>query len=222
MKQGKFGIRLAFYGILSFVLALLNQPLLCGLLLAFVLVAEGDRWAARQVTQGFLLSLVVSFFSGISYVIGSAAAVPFRILFGWYDHYEFTNTVQSVFAGIVYVGALILSILAILHLSRDQEANVPLLSNLAYHIFGEQKPPRPVKQQPVWPQQPPMPIPQPPQGQPQPPMQGQPVPMPMQGYPMPPQPQPMQQPVVDMNQTMQIPPVPPTAPEEPQPPTQQL
>lgn len=192
MKQGKFGIRLAFYGILSFVLAFINQPLLCGFLLFFVLLKEEDRWTVRQVLQGFMLSLVVNFFSGVSYLVGSAVSMPFRILFDWYN-YGFSDTVQSAFSFFVYAGALVVCIIAILRLSRDQEANVPLLSNLAYHILGEQKPPKPVKQ-PVWPQQPPM-QPYPPQqpqqgqGQPMPPMQGQ---MPMQGYPMPPQP--MQQP----------------------------
>lgn len=228
MKKGNFGICLAFYGILAFALALLNQPLLCGILLGFVLLAEGDHWAVRQVLQGFMLSLVVSFFSGISYLVGSAFSMPFRFVFGWYD-YDFVNAVQSVFSFVVYAGALVLSIMAILRLCRGQDANVPVLSALAYRAFGEQKPPKPAAQ-PVWPQQPPM--------QPYPPQQapGQPVP-PMQGYPMPPQPgQPVQPPMTppvpqaapDMHgqqaSAAPVPPAPQTAPApvqtEPQPPQQ--
>lgn len=192
LKQGKFGICLAFYAILAFVLALLQQPLLCGALLAFVLLAEGDRWAVRQVLQGFMLSLIVSFFSNITYMVGSFVSLPFNLLFGW-DHYGFHDAVQRVFSFIVYVGALVLAVMAVLRLCREQEANVPLLSNLAYRIMGEQKP-RPVKQQPMYPQggypQPPMPYP--PQQAPNQPPQPMPPMQPMQGYPMQPQPaQPM-------------------------------
>ncbi len=217
MKQGKFGIRLAFYGILAFVLALLKQPVLCGLLLGFVLVAEGDRWAARQVLQGFLLSLATTLVLDTFYTL-AAIILPHSFSF----LYDFGYGVLHVVSCLVYVGVLVLSIIAVLHIARDQDAGVPLLSHLAYHIFGEQKPPKPARQ-PVWPQQPPMQYPQQPgqpvqqpgqpvQGQP-PVQQGQPVPMPMQGYPMPPQP-PAPQPV-DMNQTLQLPPIPPAAPEEP-------
>lgn len=229
MKQGKFGICLSFYAILSFVLAVLNQPVLCGILLGFVILAEGDRWAIRQVVQGFLLSLVVSFFTGISYAVGSWASIPFRVVFGWYNNYDFVNTVQGVFSFIVYAVAIVFSIMAILRLCHDQEANLPLLSPLSYRIFGEQKP-RPVKQQPVFPQgnypQPPVQYPQQMQGQPMPPMQGQP-PVPPQSMPpfqVPQVPQPPQgaapapQPVPDLPQNPAVPA--PAAQPEQQPPQQ--
>lgn len=218
MKQGKFGLCLAFYGVLSFVLALLDQPLLCGLLLAFVLVAEGDRHTVRQVLQGFMLSLVVSFCLSISYMVGSFVSVPFRILLRW-PNYEFNNTVQTVFSVLIYAGALILSIMAILRLIRGQEANIPVLSNLAYTIMGEKKP-RPVKQQPLYPQgnypQPPMQYP--PQQGAMPPMQGQPG-VPPQPYPVPPQgPQPPQAPA-PMAQPAAPAEPPAPAPQQPQPAT---
>lgn len=221
LKQGKFGLCLAFYAILAFVLALLQQPLLCGALLAFVLLAEGDRWTVRQVLQGFMLSLIVNFFSNITYMVGSFVSLPFNLLFGW-DHYSFHDAVQRAFSFIVYVGALVLAVMAVLRLCREQEANVPLLSNLAYRIMGEQKP-RPVKQQPMYPQggypQPPMPYP--PQQGAMPPMQGQPG-VPPQPYPVPPQgPQPPQAPV-PMAQTgaPADPPAPQPAAPEQQPPQQ--
>ena len=60
MRKGKFNIVLPFYAIVGFVLAMLGQVLLCGLLLGFVLVAERDEWASRQCMQAFFLSLVMS------------------------------------------------------------------------------------------------------------------------------------------------------------------
>jgi len=181
LKKGKFGLRLAFYAVLAFVLALLKQPLLCGLLLGFVIFAEDDGWAVRQVLQGFMLSLVSTFAVD---TVFSLASLVVPTSFGFF--YDFVFGVLRVISCLVYAGVLVLSIMAILRVCRDQDANLPLLSNLSYHAFGEQKPPKPVNH-PVWPQQQPM--------QPYPPQQpGQ----PMQGYPAPPQqmqqPQPVQVP----------------------------
>ena len=188
MKQGKFGLRLAFYAVLAFVLALLNQPLLCGALLAFVIVAERDRWAVRQVMQGFLLSLTTTFFLDTVYVLVSAVPLPYGFI------YDFITGAQHVLSILIYIASLVLCIIAMPRVLHDREADLPLFSNLAYWACGEQKP-RPVKQQPFPPQsyQPPMyqqPM-QPQQGQPQ---QGQPAPFqPMPGMNYQPQqaPQPM-------------------------------
>lgn len=206
MKHGKFGICLAFYAILGFVLALLKQPLLCGLLLGFVIMAEGDRWTVRQVLQAFMLSLVVTFFLDITYTM--ASFVP--MIFGFM--YSFVNGVQRVVSILVYAGALVLGIIGILRVVKDQDAGLPLLSQLAWRIYGEQKP-RPVRH-PVYPQQPyvqPMQYP-PQQAQPMPPMQGQPgVPQPpMPTGPVAPQPQPQvipaaPQPPDLLSQTTQLP-----------------
>lgn len=219
MKKGKFGISLAFYGILAFVLALLKQPLLCGLLLGFVILAEDDRWTVRQVLQGFVLSLVVSCCLDIGSVVGTVVSMPFQFLFRW-THYDFAGLasfVRFVFVFVIYMGALVFSVLAIMRLRKDQEANVPLLSNLSYRVYGEEKP-RPTKQ-PVYPPQgyqPPMPYP-PQQGQ-----AGAPQP-PMQGYPMPPQGGTVTPPAAPdlQGQTAQLPyPLVPPEPSQPVPPPQ--
>ena len=190
MKQGKFGLCLAFYAVLAFVLALLKQPLLCGLLLGFVLLAEGDKWTVRQVLQGFILSLASTFFLETAYTLVSFI-VPHSIGF----FYDFIYGVFRIVSVLAYAGLLVLCVIAILRVCRDQDANIPLLSGLAYRILGEQKP-RPVKQQPVFPQAPyGQPVQYPPQHQPpvqngfpvQQGQQGMPPMQQMQGYPMPPQ-----------------------------------
>lgn len=222
MKQGKFGLCLAFYAVLAFVLALLKQPLLCGLLLGFVLLAEGDRWAVRQVLQGFILSLVSTFFLETTYTLVSIL-VPHS--FGFF--YDFVYGVLRVVSVLVYAGLLVLCVMAILRVCRDQDANIPLLSSLAYRAFGEQKP-RPVKQQPVFPQAPyGQPVPYPPQQQApgqngfpvQQGQQGMPPMQQLQGYPMPPQPGAQAAPPAAAPEAQNVPA--PQPPEQPQPPQQQ-
>ena len=68
MQKGKYGIYLWFYAAIAFILAILGQTLLCGLLLGFVIVAERDEWLSRQVIQAFCLcffNAVVSTILGI-------------------------------------------------------------------------------------------------------------------------------------------------------------
>lgn len=220
MKQGKFGLRLAFYAILAFVLALLNQPLLCGLLLGFVLLAEGDQWAARQVLQGFMLSLVVFFFMDIAFTF--TGLIPFR--FGFL--FDFITGAQRVVSLLAYAASVVFAILGIVRVSRDQEANLPFFSNLAYRAFGQKKP-QPVKQ--VYPPQgyapPQQPMPAPPAFQGQaggaavPPGGVQPGSATVYQPPVPPY---QGAPYIDPNPTAQLPHI-PVQPEQPapQPPVQQ-
>ena len=89
---------------------------------------------------------------------------------------------------LVYLAAILISIVAIVRLSRDREADLPGLSGLAYRAYGKQKPrPMPGQYPPPYGVQPPYahPYQQP-------------------GQPYPPQPGPYQQP--------------PQAPQQPQPP----
>lgn len=211
MKRGKLGIRLAFYAILAFVLALLKQPLLCGLLLGFVLILEEDQWAARQVLQGFMLSLVVFFFMDLASTFTSFITFPFGFLF------DFVTGAQRVVSLLAYAASAVFAILGIVRTARDQEANLPLFSNLAYYAFGQQKP-QPVKQayppQGYGPPMPPMP------GQQAAPFQGQAggVAVPPGGataYQPPVQPYPAA-PYVDPNPTAQLPTI-PVQPEQPAP-----
>ena len=51
MNKPKTGMYLWFYAVLAFVLAIFGQTLLCGLLLAFVILTERDSWLTCQVIQ---------------------------------------------------------------------------------------------------------------------------------------------------------------------------
>lgn len=139
MQKGKYGICLWFYAALAFVLALLGQTLLCGLLLGFVILAERNEWLTRQVIQGFLLALIspivlavfsiFDFFSKIP-VIG----VAFSVIF-------------SVISSLVSLIVLVFCIIGVFNTAKEKDASIPVLSNLAARAFG-------VIQQKVYTQQP--------------------------------------------------------------------
>lgn len=58
MRKDRFNICISFYAVLAFVLAILGQTLLCGMLLGFVIVIQKDEWLTKQVMQAFFLALV--------------------------------------------------------------------------------------------------------------------------------------------------------------------
>ena len=57
MRKDRFNICISFYAVLAFVLAILGQTLLCGMLLGFVIVIQKDEWLTKQVMQAFFLGL---------------------------------------------------------------------------------------------------------------------------------------------------------------------
>lgn len=135
MKKGKFGIVLCFYPIVGFACVILQQPFLCALLLALAIFLEKDEWAGRQTFQAWVLSLVVAFFS---------ECVPWAVgLFSLSFITDIFSTIASVVSAIIYVGAIVFSILGILRVAKDQEANIPLASDLSYRIYGKRAP-RPI------------------------------------------------------------------------------
>ena len=174
MRKGKLGVVVCLYPILGFVCVILNQPLLCALIFGFVLVAERDEWAGRQCLQAVELSAIAVY---------SVNLFPVYI-----DFFHFLSTAFGTLSALVYLAAIITSMVAMVRLSRDREADLPGLSGLAYRAYGKQKPrPMPGQYPPPYGVQPPYahPYQQP-------------------GQPYPPQPGPYQQP--------------PQAPQQPQPP----
>ena len=66
MNKPKTGMYLWFYAVLAFVLAIFGQTLLCGLLLAFVILTERDSWLTCQVIQALGLCFVNSVMGVVS------------------------------------------------------------------------------------------------------------------------------------------------------------
>lgn len=166
MKKGKFGIILCFYPIAAFAAVILNSPMICAALAALTIFAERDEWAGRQTLQACMLSAVLFFFDRFAGWGVSALRIPFFS--------TILSVVSSIFFAIAYLAAIAASILGILRVSRDGEANIPLFSSLAYRIYGKVKP------RPVQPVTYAAPYEYPPQPQP---------PQPQTAAPYPPQPQ---------------------------------
>lgn len=128
MQKGKYGIILGFYPTVAFILAILGQTLLCGLVLAFVIVAEQNEWASKQAIQAFCLSL----FSGIITVITSSLSVLSVIPF-------IGAAVIGIFgfiSGIISLCILIISIIAITKVVKGKDANIPLANKFANWAYG--------------------------------------------------------------------------------------
>ena len=145
MKKGKFGIVLYFYPLLAFAAVILKSPWICLLLLGVTVFVEKDEWASRQTMQAWLLSLVVSFFSDILIGMVSWVSISF------FSHV--LSVAATVLSVIIYLGAIILSILAITRVMKEQEADIPLLCDIAYKVYGKTRPkavtfPQPFSAQP--------------------------------------------------------------------------
>lgn len=163
MRKGRFGVVLCLYPILAFTGVILHQPLLCALFFLLALLAERDEWASRQSLQALALGLVSYGLGKILNGVGSLLPEYTTL------HYVF-STVFALVSNLVYLAAIVLSIVAIVRVLKDQEADLPGFSALAYRAFGKQKP------RPIYPGQMPPPYtpgqpPYPPQG-PVPPQNG--------------------------------------------------
>ena len=166
---------------MGFVCVILNKPLLCALIFGFVLVAERDEWAGRQTLQALGLS-------AIAVVLRELLVYSVNLFPVYIDFFHFLSTAFGTLSALVYLAAIITSMVAITRVMKDQEASLPGLDRLAYRAYGKQKPrPMPGQYPPPYGVQPPYahPYQQP-------------------GQPYPPQPGPYQQP--------------PQAPQQPQPP----
>lgn len=163
MRKGRFGIVLCLYPILAFACVIVDQPLLCGLVFGFALFAERDEWASRQTLQALALCAATELLRSVLHYV-----VDFFP--NYISLFYYITVVLNIFSGLIYLAAIVLSILGILRVMKDREADLPLLGELAFRAFGKQKP-RPVPPMPgqfVYPQQGPgQPVPPPyPQGQP--------------------------------------------------------
>ncbi len=155
MKKGKFGIVLCLYPIVAFICIILKLPLVW-LPLVLAVFVEKDEWAGRQTLQALMLSAFVTFFGDIVPWAVSLLRIPF--VSGIF------STVSTVLNILVYLAAIIFSILGIVRVMKDQDADLPLLSEIAYRAYGQRKPKSapmpyytpgqpPQYQQPTYPQQ---------------------------------------------------------------------
>lgn len=141
MKKGRFGIVLCAYPIVAFAAVILRSFWLCSAVLLLALFAEQDEWTGRQTLQAWMISLVVAFFSNTLTWAASLFAIPFLS--------SALSVAVSVLSALVYAAAIIASIIGILRVMKEQEANLTPLSELADKFYGKFRP------KPVFYQQPP-------------------------------------------------------------------
>lgn len=134
MRKGKLGVVVCLYPILGFVCVILNQPLLCALIFGFVLVAERDEWGwAGQCLQAVGLS-------AIAVVLRELLVYSVNLFPVYIDFFHFLSTAFGTLSALVYLAAIITSMVAITRVMKDQEASLPGLDRLAYRAYGKQKP----------------------------------------------------------------------------------
>ena len=126
--KGKYGIRLAVYGVLAFILAYLGSTTLLFLLLGVVLLAEKNEWATRQVLQAVVLYFTATLLKN---VIG---------LFDFMYNIAFISVVWGVIVKVIYAiikyGVLILVLDSIIKNLKDQDAELPLLNKVVDWMYG--------------------------------------------------------------------------------------
>ena len=128
MKIGKTGISPNFFAVTAFILILINQIWLCGLLLGFVLVVDNDSWLNKQILQALCLGLLANSIIGIVIILNIFSYIP---IIGW-----FTDTAPGRFIWIIDVIQLIVIIIAIARCSKGTDAGIPVLSKWANWALG--------------------------------------------------------------------------------------
>ena len=125
---------------MGFACVILNQPLLCAAVFALALIAERDPWTGRQTLQAFALSAATA-------ILRKVLTFVIHLFPG--DYYSwgvlrYFSVALGALSALVYLLAIVVSVLAITRVMKDREADLPLLSDLAYWAFGLRKP-RPVR-----------------------------------------------------------------------------
>ncbi len=121
------GIKLTFYAVLAFVLAMFGQTLLCGLLLGFSILAVKDRWLARQVMQAFFLCFVSGILSLIRDIFGIFNIIP---LLG-----TVITSLISFASAVITIIVFIFALVSLFRVAKGGEAEVPVANQLAERAF---------------------------------------------------------------------------------------
>lgn len=129
-SKGKYGLPLTAIATLAFGFCALRQPLAVLLIAGFALLAEGDEWLNRQAVQAVLLSVAYA----IAALVGGWVFGGLARLFGGISFYRAQDAMISVGAvldTLLYIGLIVLCLLAIMRVLRGQDAALPLLTKMA-------------------------------------------------------------------------------------------
>lgn len=118
MKKGKFGVTYAFYAAFAFLAAIFGQPLLCLLVLGFVLAADRDEWAVRQIIQASVCSLITA-------ALLKAAALSLAVL-----------PVAAAVSGTLYLILLAGLLWSLFRVCRSKDVRLPVVFRFANWSHG--------------------------------------------------------------------------------------
>lgn len=148
MEKGKFGIRLAFYAVAAFVLAIIGNFTALLLVAGVAILVEKDEWASRQTIQAlclyafpYLVSVVFHVLGFVDWLSWSSNSLIYAVYRGWS---RFESVVDYAADIVVYVFAII----AIVKVAKGKEAGIPLADKFANWVYGK------VAAKPVYVQQP--------------------------------------------------------------------
>ena len=141
MGKGKFGMALSVYAVVGFILAALNQTVLCFVLLGFVMVAENNLNLSRTVAEAALLSTFNTAVGAVIDWISDSISSVFSLggLFGDVITGGISSVISTVFGFfnfLLFVAVLVFAILAIVNVLKGKEARVPGISGLVKRMFA--------------------------------------------------------------------------------------
>ncbi len=144
MKKGNLGVVLPFYGVLAFILAILGQTFLCGLLVALVLVVEKDETTGKTVIQAFSIVLLSTIISMLISIFNPIFAIPFVGVI--------LANIADIIEGLFDLAILIFAIMGLFKAKSGEAFELPLVGKFASWAYGAVAPKPVVAQQPMQPQ----------------------------------------------------------------------
>lgn len=158
MEKGKYGITLNVIAIIAFALGLFGFLEALILVVGFSLIGEKNQWLTKQVLQALFLRIAYSLGTTIVnwlFIIINTLLKPVRNL----GVISGTASVQAFLNGILYIALLVFTILAVLKLLKQKDAEVPFISKLADCAMGvvHIKPEKEPKPEPAYTYSPPTP-----------------------------------------------------------------
>ncbi len=144
MIKGNYGLNLAAIAIVAFILGFFSLEVALLLVVAYAVLIEKDRWLTRQSLQALFLLMAYR-------IAGTVLNWAFNLIngfFGWFDAIRVMsvfNNIGNAIDLILYVIFLLLTILAIFKLMKNQDAGLPIVGDLANYAMGMAAPkPAPV------------------------------------------------------------------------------
>lgn len=138
MEKGKFGISMAFYAVLGFILAVLGWETALFLLAGVVIFVEKNEWASRQLIQAICLVMVSSIIAEAFTLLGCFEWTSWASYgTGTYALYSAWNKIKTVVYYGIDIVVFLFGLLAILKVAKGKEAGVPLADKFANWAYGK-------------------------------------------------------------------------------------